>query len=301
MAEDITTNETSTTQTAQVANEENTVDTTQTTQPAEQTEQASEPDENSNNNEVTEGNEQSTDTTQQPTVEELQAKLKEYEVRDEEDRLLREKLGLQDVDQQTYNYMNLDQQIVNEGKQVYLRLCNEYGIDANPDKIDQSVAELKQKDPAKGYEFERRFEQLGNEVVGRRQAIQQQNTYYEVSKFANDYGKLLQASPALNNVMTQYVQSYAGNSQNMYGELQSVMDIIIPVCQEWYNAGKQNALQDKAKADTSGVSGGVATANTTTYSPGQEFTREQIGKMSPEEFAKNEKIIKQAMLEGKVR
>ena len=42
--------------------------------------------------------------------------------------------------------MNMDQQIVNEGKQVYLRLCNEYGIDANPSKIDASVAELKAKD-----------------------------------------------------------------------------------------------------------------------------------------------------------
>ena len=87
----------------------------------------------------------------EPTAEELKAKLREYEVREEEDRALREKLGLKDVDQATYNYMNLDQQIVNEGKQVYLRLCNEYGIDANPDKIDASVEALKQSDPAKAY------------------------------------------------------------------------------------------------------------------------------------------------------
>ena len=297
MAEEITTTDASTTQTVEQTAEENTVDTTQETQATEQANDAGSNDENSNNKEVKE-NEQ---TTQQPTIEELQAKLKEYEVRDEEDKLLREKLGLRDVDQQTYNYMNLDQQIVNEGKQVYLRLCNEYGIDANPDNIDKSVAELKQKDPAKGFEFERRFEQLGQEVAGRRQQIQQQNAYYEVSKFANDYGKILQASPALNNVMTQYVQSYGGSSGNMYNELQSVMDIIIPVCQEWYNAGKQNALQEKAKSDTSGVSGGVATANTTTYTSGQEFTREQISRMSPEEFAKNEKVIRQAMIEGKIR
>ena len=85
----------------------------------------------------------------EPTTEELKAKLREYEVREEEDRVLREKLGLKDVDQATYNYMNLDQQIVNEGKQVYLRLCNEYGIDANPEKIDASVEALKQSDPAK--------------------------------------------------------------------------------------------------------------------------------------------------------
>ena len=56
--------------------------------------------------------------------------------------------------------MNIDQQIVNEGKQVYLRLCNEYGIDANPANIDKSIEELKQTDPAKAYEFQRKFEKL---------------------------------------------------------------------------------------------------------------------------------------------
>ena len=297
MAEEITTTETSTSQQTEQVNDANTVDTTQT-QVANKETTNSNPDENSNQEQTTENNEQ---TTQQPTVEELQAKLKEYEVREEEDKLLRERLGLQDIDQQTYNYMNLDQQIVNKGKQDYLRLCNEYGIDANPDKIDASVNELKQKDPYKGFEFERKFEQLGKSIEQSRQAVQQQNAYYEVNKFANDYGKILQASPALNNVMTQYVQSYGSNSPDMYNELKSVMDIIIPVCQEWYNAGKQNALQEKAKSDTSGVQGGVATANTTTYSAGQEFTREQIGRMSPEEFAKNEKVIRQAMIEGKIR
>ena len=297
MAEEITTTETSTSQQTEQVNDVNTVDTTQTQVANEETTNSN-PDENSNQEQTTENNEQ---TTQQPTVEELQAKLKEYEVREEEDKLLRERLGLQDIDQQTYNYMNLDQQIVNKGKQDYLRLCNEYGIDANPDKIDASVNELKQKDPYKGFEFERKFEQLGKSIEQSRQAVQQQNAYYEVNKFANDYGKILQASPALNNVMTQYVQSYGSNSPDMYNELKSVIDIIIPVCQEWYNAGKQNALQEKAKSDTSGVQGGVATANTTTYSAGQEFTREQIGRMSPEEFAKNEKVIRQAMIEGKIR
>lgn len=301
MAEEITTTDNTTTQTTEQVNEVNTDSTnpqTQTTQ-VENEETTSGDDENSNQQQTEDTTNQQ--QTNQPTVEDLQAKLKEYEVREEEDRKLKERLGLEDVDQQTYNYMNLDQQIVNRGKQEYLKLCNEYGIDADPNNIDKSVAELKQKDPFKGFEFERKFEQLGNEVTARRQQVQQQNTAYEVSKFANDYGKILQASPALNNVMTQYVQSYGSNSANMYQELQSVMDIIIPVCQEWYNAGKQNALQEKAKSDTSGVQGGVATANTTTYTPGQEFTREQISKMSPEEFAKNEKVIRQAMIEGKIR
>lgn len=260
--------------------------------------------ENSNDNTTEEqGNveqegEQNTEK-QQPTLEELQAKLKEYEVRDEEDRMIREQLGLEDIDSRTYDFMNIDQQIVNEGKQVYLRLCNEYGIDANPNKIDASVEELKKTDPAKAYEFQRRFEQLGQEVEYKRGMVQQQNSMYEVNKFSNDYGQILNASPALTNIMTQYIENYGGTS-GVYQQLQNVLNTIMPAYQEAFNAGRQFALQDKAKKDTSGVSGGVATANTQTYTSGNVFTREQIAKMSTEEFAKYEKEIQRQMIEGKI-
>lgn len=299
MAEEITTTAASETQSVATAPEENTT-ASQDTQVGTQ-EQVNETNavENGNGEQVEE-NQGTESTTKQPTVEELQARIKEYEVRDEEDRKLRETLGLQDVDQQTYNLMNMDQQIINVGKQEYLKLCNEYGIDANPSKIDASVKALKESDPARGYEFERRFEQLGNEVVNRRQAVQQQNAYYEVSKFQNDYNQILNASPALTNIMSQYVQSY-GNTPNMYGQLHNVMDIVLPLYQEAYNAGKQFALQDKVKNDTSAVQGGVATQNTSSYTPGQYFTRDQIKHMSSEEFAKHEAAIMQQMREGKIQ
>ncbi len=240
-------------------------------------------------------------TTQpEPTLEELKAKISQYELRDEEDRMLRERLGIQDVDQRTFDYMNIDQQIVNEGKQVYLRLCNEYGIDANPDKIDASIQELMKTDPAKAYEFQRRFDNLSNEVVARRQEVQNQNAVYEVNKFEQDYNSILTASPTISRIMQEYVQNY-GTRGNIYNQLQSVMDIIMPAYQEAFNAGRMYALEDKAKKDTTPVQGGVATAQTNTYQPGQVFTREQIRKMSPEEFAKNEKFIQQQMVEGKIQ
>lgn len=302
MSEEITNPGTDTTQVADTANEVNTVEdqTTQVTAP-EGNEQP--PVENSNEGEQVEDGEgqKADDQPAQPTIEELQSKLKEYEVREEEDKLLREQLGLGNLDSQTYNYMNIDQQIVNEGKQVYLRLCNEYGIDANPDKIDASVEELKKTDPAKAYDFQRRFEQLGQEVEYKRHAVQQQNAVYEISKFEQDYSQLLNAAPALNNIMAQYVQAYGANTPNMYGQLKNIMDIVLPAYQEAFNAGKQYALQDKAKKDTSGVQGGIATANTQTYNPGTVFTREQISRMSSDEFAKYEKEIQRQMLEGKIQ
>ena len=236
----------------------------------------------------------------EPSIDELKAKIQQYELREEEDRKLRERLGVQDIDQETYNLMNIDQQIVNEGKQVYLRLCNEYGIDANPEKLDASVKELMAKDPAKAYEFQRKFDNLSNEVVARRQEVQTQSAIYEANKFEQEYKPLLDASPALMNIMQQYVQSY-GSSGNVYNNLKGVMDVIMPAYQEAFNAGKMYALSNKAKSDTTQVQGGVATAQTNAYQPGQVFTREQIKRMSPEEFAKNEKFIQQQMLEGKIQ
>lgn len=276
---------------------------------ADQQEQINQQEENSNL-EVTNTNEQDgldkpedsngEDIKPTQSVEELQAKIQQYELRDEEDRLLRERLGIQDVDQQTYNLMNIDQQIVNQGKQVYLRLCNEYGVDANPEKLDNSVKELMAKDPAKAYEFQRKFDNLSNEVVYRRQEIQQENAVYEANKFENEYKQLLDASPAISNIMQQYVQSY-GTMGNVYNNLKNVMDVIMPAYQEAFNAGRMYGMSAKAKSDTSQVQGGVATAQTNAYQPGQVFTREQIRRMSPEEFAKNENFIRQQMLEGKIQ
>lgn len=300
MADEITNTVASETQTAPIAAEENTTVNQEPQVTAPETNEQP-PVENSNPEQASEEDTQVQDEPAKPTYEELQGKLKEYEVRDEEDRRLREQLGLQDIDPTTYGYMNIDQQIVNEGKQVYLRLCNEYGIDANPDKIDASVAQLKETDPKRAYEFEKRFEQLGNEVEYKRQAVQQQNAVYEVSKFEQDYSQLLNAAPALNNIMAQYVQAYGANTPNMYGQLKSVMDIILPAYQEAFNAGKQYALQDKARKDTSAVQGGIATANTQTYTPDTVFTRSQIARMSSDEFAKYEKQIQQQMLEGKIQ
>lgn len=302
MAEEITNTVANETQQANVANEENTVANQEPQDQVQNEEQK--PVENSNQEEQGNQDEKPSEEPTEapkPTVEELQAKLNEYQVREEEDRMIREKLGIQDVDPRTYEFMNIDQQIVNEGKQVYLRLCNDYGIDANPDKIDASIEALKQTDPAKAYEFQRKFEQLGNEVVGRRNAVKQQNAYYEVAKFEQEYQPILEASPALYNIMSQYVQSYSGQSPDMYNQLKGVMDIIMPAYQEAFNAGRQYALEDRAKKDTSQVQGGVATATTQTYTPGMVFTRDQIARMSTEEFAKYEKEISQQMREGKIQ
>ena len=121
-----------------------------------------------------------------------------------------------------------------------------------------------------------------------------------MSKFNNDYNQLLSASPALQQIVASYIQNYSDRG-NMYNQLEGVMNIILPAYQEAFEAGKAYSLQDKARKDTTQVSGGIATSpTTTTYSGDGTFTRDQIKKMSSEEFAKNEVAIRQAMLEGKI-
>ena len=298
MGEEITNTTVTETPEVQTPTEEN---TQQIQTPAEGQEQ--DPQQGENSNLEAQGQEQEGQGEQPspgPTLEELQAEVNQYKLREEEDRMLRERLGLGDVDQQTYNYINMDQQVINEGKQVYLKLCNDYGIDANPDKLDASVQELMKTDPAKAYEFQRKFDMLSEDVINRRQEIQTQNAVYEVNKFEQEYKPILNASPALMNIMQQYVQNY-GNSGNVYAQLKGVMDIVMPAYQEAFNAGRMYGMSNKAKTDTTPVQGGVAAANSSSYQPGQVFTREQIRRMSPDEFAKNEKFIQQQMLEGKIQ
>ena len=196
--------------------------------------------------------------------------------------------------------MNIEDQIVNEGKQRYLRLCTEYGVDANPNNIDASIEELKNNDPAKGYEFLRKFENLGAEINSKRQYVQQEVSRYEINKFNNEYNDLLNASPALNNIVGNYVNNF-GNQGDIYNQLQNVMNVVLPAYQEAFEAGKRFAIQDKAKSDKSQISGGVATQSTPTYTKDTIFSRDQIRRMSSEEFAKNEKAIKQAMMEGRIQ
>jgi len=300
MADEVTNTITDTTPVdTQVSTEENST-VNQEPQDSVQQEENTTPVENSNESVEQTENIVGTKDVKEPSSEELMARLKEYELRDEEERIIKERLGMSDMDSQSFSYMNLDQQIVNEGKQVYLRLCNEYGVDANPNNIDKSVEELKKTDPAKAYEFQRRFENLGNEVTGRRQEIQRQEAIYEVNKFNNEYNDLLNASPALTNIFTRYIQN-SSNYGSMYNQLQNVMNLVLPAYSEAFEAGKKFALEDRARKDTTPVQGGIGTANTNTYTPGQEFTREQISKMSSDDFAKYEKQIRQAMLEGKIR
>lgn len=225
-------------------------------------------------------------------------KLKEYELANEERSALQERLGLQDVNPAELNYVTLDQQVVNKGQQELLRLCNAYGVDADPDKFQASVEGLKQSNPQKGYELERKIEQLMYSVDSKRQQIAFESSNSQVKKFAQENQQLLNASPVINQILTEYVQYNQGNP-NMYENLNMINNYLVAVCKEAFEAGTKYQANEKAKADTSKVQGGIVNAPQAGY-VGEEhiFTRAELSRMSDADFAKNEKKITEQMTKG---
>lgn len=225
-------------------------------------------------------------------------KLKEYELIEAERQALQNRLGLQDVDPQNFNYQTLDQQVINSGQQELLRLCNEYGVSADPSKFEESVNKLKETNPQKGFELERKVEVLMSNVGNRRQQIAQQASHSQVQRFAQENQQLLNASPVLNKILTEYAQVNAGNP-NIYNNLNTINSYLLDVYREGLEYGQRIASLEKAKADTSKVQGGIVNAPQS-MGGGEPhiFTRAELSRMSTEEFAKNEKVITEQMQKG---
>lgn len=173
-------------------------------------------------------------------------KLKEYELIEAERQALQNRLGLQDVDPQNFNYQTLDQQVINSGQQELLRLCNEYGVSADPSKFEESVNKLKETNTQKGFELERKVEVLMSNVGNRRQQIAQQASHSQVQRFAQENQQLLNASPVLNKILTEYVQVNAGNP-NIYNNLNTINSYLLDVYREGLEYGQRIASLEKLK------------------------------------------------------
>ena len=225
-------------------------------------------------------------------------KLKEYELIEAERQALQERLGLQDVNPQDFNYQTLDQQVVNSGQQELLRLCNEYGVSANPNEFEASINKLKETNPQKGYELERKVEVLMGNLNNRRQQIANQVSQSQIQRFAQENNQLLNASPVLNRILTEYAQVNAGNP-NIYNDLNTINEYLCDVYREALEMGQRMASLEKAKADTSKVQGGIVNAPQGGYAGEPHiFTRAELKTMSPEDFAKNEKVIEEQIKKG---
>ena len=243
------------------------------------------------------------DTTQTSVEEnqELAKKLREYELHKEEQDLLRRRLGLSnEISDEELGMASIEQRVINQGQLAYLDLCNKYGVNADLNRIDQTIAELKQTDPAKGYEFERQLERVADRVNGQRQEIANTRFSSGVQQFERDNAEIISASPVVQNTLAQVVQANAGDPQ-IYNILNNTMSYIQALYSEAFAYGKQFALLDNAKKDTSRVEGGIVNGtNQITPSGGNLYTRQQIDRMSQSEFEKNYEAIMRAYADGRI-
>lgn len=249
-----------------------------------------------------------TDATNLPNVEEdinsLKQQLEEYRLRDEEVRQLSERLGTNKVpDVQIFEAQrNLDI-LDNQAQQAYITLCNQFGVDYRPDKIEASANELKAKDPQKFYELQNRIEKLDSLVTQKRNEANQFIRQRELNLALAKHQQILNASPMLQQQLNSYLRN--ANIDNPMQQIDMFVDMAQAIQREAFEYGKIFSQQEnlKQQQNPNNVLNNTVMATNQSYS-GQApkiFTRAEIANMSQSEFEKYEKEIDQAVREGRIR
>lgn len=227
-------------------------------------------------------------------------RLAEYEVKDKELTDLRNRLGIQNTVQDNQVF-NAQQQLAiaeNQAQQEYIALCNQYGVDYRPDKIDASGKELLEKDPKAFYELRYKLESLNGQIEVRRQEVE---TFIQQREFNAAFERnkqVLEASPAIRGVVKEYVDAGASAS-----DIDNIVQSGLSIAQEAYEMGRQAALNEKAQVKPAQVLNNNTISQQTQSIPvvkSTELTLADIEKMDIETYAKNEALINQLFRDGKI-
>ena len=190
--------------------------------------------------------------------------------------------------------------VSNIAQQKFLSLCNEYGVDFRAEHIDASAEELKKRDPNGFVDFNLKLERLHADTARSTGELQNAITYYEVSNAVQPYKQLLDSSPVTNSVVNDILNQiqYVNPTQQVNYIMNSVMNIY----KEAFEAGtlygqtnKEQIENPEAILNNSIMSNNPSISN---EAPLKKFTREDIAKMSLEDFKKNEKLIDDLVRQG---
>lgn len=226
-------------------------------------------------------------------------KLKEYEVRDNELNELKKRLG---VDETRDNVLvQADREFAmfeNQAQQEYIKLCNKYGVDYRPDKIDESGRELQAKDPQAFYQLKYELDQLVSNVNQKREEYDRFVNNRNLAEAINRNRPVLDASP----VMRQHIGELLRNGTIGVGDIDLVTSIGVDIAKEAYEMGRLAALQENSKPSPAKVlNDNVITRQTSSTATPSELTLEDIRKMDLATYAKNAKQIDKLILEGKIK
>lgn len=227
-------------------------------------------------------------------------KLKEYEVKEQELNELRNRLGgNQPKDNVIFNAQRELAIVENQAQQDYIRLCNEYGVDYRPDKIDKSALELQEKDPKAFYDLKYRLNELNNQVELKREQV---NTFIANRDLSMAYERnrqAIQTSPAIQQVLNMYSQS----AQLTGDDIDSIVNSSLLIAKEAYEMGRQAAMQAKQNVNPSQILNNniIAQHTSTPTDNPTTLTLDDVAKMDIQTYAKNEALIDRLFAEGKLK
>ena len=223
-------------------------------------------------------------------------RLAEYEVKEKELSDLKDRLGVKDTiqDNQIFSAQQQLAIVENQAQQEYIRLCNQYGVDYRPDKIDASGKELLEKDPQKFYELRYKLEGLNNQIEAKRQEVE---TFVQQREFSAAFERnkqVFDASPAISRVVKEYIDAGATPA-----DIDGIVKSGLSIAQEAYEMGRQAALNEKAKVDPAKVLNNNTISQQSQSTPVVEnkpFTLEDIANMDIETYKAHQKEIDKLFL-----
>jgi len=241
----------------------------------------------------------------QKVSEEIQKKLDrlaEYELKDKELTDLKGRLGVTDTipDNQVFSAQQQLAIVENQAQQEYIRLCNEYGVDYRPDKIDASGKELLEKDPKAFYELKFKLTNLNEQIDAKRMQVQNFIQQKEYAAAFERNKQVLDASPAISRVVNNYIKSGQVSAEHVDDIIRSSLDIAT----EAYEMGRQAALAEKSQVNPAKVLNNNTISQQAQSTPIVEdkpLTLADIENMDIATYAKNEALINQMFRENKLR
>lgn len=234
----------------------------------------------------------------------LKKQLEEYRLRDEEVKQLADRLGTNQVqDMQLFEAQKQLDIIDNQAQQQYIALCNQYGVDYRPDKIEASANELKANNPQAFYELQNKIEKLDNAITSKRNEVNNFVRNREIDLSINKYNKILNASPMLSQQLNTYLNT--APLDNVSQQIDTFMQMAQAIQMEAFEYGKLYAQQQATQTPVNPVDtlNGSVMATNQAYAATQPkvWTRQEIANMSQAEFEKYEKDIDLAIKEGRLR
>ena len=235
---------------------------------------------------------------EQTIPEDIQKKLDrlaEYELKDKELTDLRSRLGVQDTipDNQVFNAQQQLAIVENQAQQEYIRLCNEYGVDYRPDKIDASGKELLEKNPKAFYELRYKLEGLNSQIEGKRAEVENFVRQRDIQSAMIRNQQILKTSPVVNSIVNHYLQEGATGA-----DIDNIVKFSNQIMNEAFEMGRQFALNEKATTKPAEVLNNTTISQQVQSTPetSKPLTIEDVKNMDMETYRKHQKEIDKLFL-----